>query len=64
MYIINRIRPNIAYTVTKLSRYICNSNQEYLIALKRILRFLRVTISYGLSFTGFPNVVEGYVDAN
>ena len=64
MYFSNRTQPDIAYSVSRLSRYTSNPNQEHWIALERVLRFLKGTMSLGLRYTGFPSVVEGYTDAN
>jgi hypothetical protein len=33
-------------------------------ALERVLRYLKGTMSYGIHFTGYPRVLEGYYDAN
>ena len=64
MYLANRNRPDIAFAVGRLSRYISNPNEEHWEALKRIFRYLKGTINYTLTYTGFPSVLEGYSDAN
>ncbi|KAJ9567517.1 hypothetical protein OSB04_003483 [Centaurea solstitialis] len=64
MYIMNCTRPDIAYTVSKLSRYSHNPGKDHWYALVRVLRYLKHTIQYGLHYTKFPPVIEGYCDAN
>ncbi|KAG8472278.1 hypothetical protein CXB51_034329 [Gossypium anomalum] len=43
-------RPNIAYAVNKVCQLMHSPTSEHLVALKRILRYLYGTISYGLIF--------------
>lgn len=50
--------------MSRLSRYSSNPNREHWNALVRVLRYLKHTINYGLYFTKFPPVLEGYSDAN
>lgn len=64
MYIMNCTRPDLAYSLSRLSRYSSNPNREHWNALVRVLRYLKHTINYGLYFTKFPPVLEGYSDAN
>jgi hypothetical protein len=33
-------------------------------ALERVLRYLKGTSSYGIHYTGYPKVLEGYSDSN
>jgi len=47
-----------------LSRYISNSRREHWTALERVLRYLRGAIGYCLTYIGYPDVIEGYSDAN
>jgi len=64
LYISNRTRPNISYAVGKLSRYTSKPTREQWTALERVFRYLRRTIGYCLTYTGYPDVIEGYSDAN
>ena len=41
-----------------------NPSREHWIALERIFRYLRETMCYNLHYTGYPNVMEGFNDAN
>ena len=64
MYLMNATRPDIAYSVSKLSRYTSNPGKDHWEALVRVLRYLKYTITYGLHYTKYPPVLEGYSDAN
>ncbi|KAI5350367.1 hypothetical protein L3X38_003258 [Prunus dulcis] len=64
LYIANKTRPDIAYAVGRLSRYTHNPSKEHWNALERVFKYLRGTIDYSLCYKGFPNVIEGYSDAN
>ncbi|RVW47108.1 Retrovirus-related Pol polyprotein from transposon TNT 1-94 [Vitis vinifera] len=56
--------PDIAYAIGRLSRYTQSPNQDHWTAVRRVLKYLRGTINYGLCFCGFPSVLEGFSDAN
>ncbi|KAJ6791386.1 Uncharacterized protein M6B38_244565 [Iris pallida] len=64
MYITNRIRPDIAFAIGRLSRYTSNPNQSYWTALDRVFRYLKGTLDYKLHYTRHPDIIEGYSDAN
>ena len=64
MYITNCTRPDLACSVNKLSRYTSNPSKEHWKALVRVLRYLKYTLNFGLQYTRFPPVLEGYSDAN
>ena len=64
MYLMNDTRPDIAYSVSRLSRYTSNLGKDHWEALVRVLRCLKYTITYGLHYTRYPPVLEGYSDAN
>ena len=64
MYLMNSSRPDIAYAVNRLSRYTHNSNKDHWTALCRVMKYLRGTIDLGLCYGGYPDVLEGYFDAN
>ena len=66
-------RPDISYSVGVVARYCANPNQSHLTAAKRILRYLKGTMSYGLVFTnrqgaresiGNQSLPIGYCDAD
>ena len=60
----NCTRPDIAYSVSKLSRFTSNPRETHWKAILRVLEFLKYTQNYGLHFTRNPHVLEGYCDAN
>ena len=64
MYIMSCTRPNIAYAVSKLSRYTSNPGEDHWKTLVRVLRYLKYTLNYGLHYTWYPAILEGYSDAN
>ncbi|PHT29367.1 hypothetical protein CQW23_31044 [Capsicum baccatum] len=64
MYIINCTRPDIACTISKLSRYTSNPNKTHWMAMKRVLGYLKYTQDYALHYNKYPAVLEGYSDAN
>jgi hypothetical protein len=64
LYIANKTRPDIAYAVGRLSRHTHNPSKDHWVAVERVFRYLRGTLKHSLCYTGFPDVVEGYSDAN
>ena len=64
MYVMNCTRPDIAYAVSKLSRYTSNPGSDHWKAIVRVLRYLKYTQNYGLHYSRYPAVLEGYCDAN
>jgi hypothetical protein len=64
MYLASATRPDIAYAVSKLSRFVSNPGDDHWHALERIMRYLKGTASYGIHYSGYPRVLEGYSDSN
>ena len=60
----NSTRLNIAYVVSKLSRYTSNPNDDHQIALLRVLDYVSHIKEYALRYGQYPSVLEGYSDAN
>nr|GEU92840.1 zinc finger, CCHC-type [Tanacetum cinerariifolium] len=50
--------------VGKLSRYTSNLGTQHWQAIQQVLKYLKKTIDYKLTFTGYPSVLEGYTDAS
>ena len=48
----------------ELARYTNNPAKEHWFALVRVLRYLKHTVEYGLQYTRYPSVIEGFSDAN
>ena len=55
---------DIAYAVSRLSRYTHNAAREHWNAITRLLKYLKGTMNLGLTYTGHPAVLEGYCDTN
>ena len=64
MYIMNCTQPDIAYSVSKLSRFTSNPGETHWKAILRVLGYLKYTQNYGLHFIRYPYVLKGYCDAN
>ena len=68
MYIALATRPDIAFTVSALSRYNSQPCTRHLTATKQVLRYLRKTVGYCLYFNagGSNNdgEITGYTDSN
>jgi hypothetical protein len=64
MYLASATRPDISYVVSKLNRFVSNPGEDHWQALERVLRYLKRTMSYGINYTRYSRVLEGYCDAN
>jgi hypothetical protein len=64
MYLASATRPDIAYAVSKLSRFVSNLGDAHWEALERVMRFLKGTVDYAIHYTGYLRVLEGYSDSN
>jgi hypothetical protein len=70
-FLANATRPDIAFTVNCLSSYTANPTMEHVTALKRILRYLKGTKSYGITYSNsqgdnddlFHGFFHGFADA-
>jgi hypothetical protein len=50
--------------MSKLSRFVSNPGEDHWQALERVLPYIKGTMSYGIDYTRYPRVLEGYCDAN
>nr|GFA59751.1 zinc finger, CCHC-type [Tanacetum cinerariifolium] len=57
-------RPGIAYDVGRLSRFTSNPSRQHWKAITRVFKYLIGTKDYGLSYVGYPSVLEAYSDAS
>ncbi|OAE29694.1 hypothetical protein AXG93_509s1470 [Marchantia polymorpha subsp. ruderalis] len=67
MYLMVCTRPDIAFAMGKVSRYMSNPGKVHWEAVKWILRYLKSTLDYGLLFDGLLDNAKslfGYVDAD
>ncbi|GJT81770.1 hypothetical protein Tco_1056112 [Tanacetum coccineum] len=64
MYAMTSTKPDIAYAVGRLSRFTSNPSRHHWHAITRVFKYLKGTMNYGLSYVGYPSVLEGYSDAS
>ena len=65
MYLATTLRPEIAFSVAALARYMSAPSPAHLAAAKRIVRYLRGTQDAGLTFRGGgTDGLVGYADAS
>jgi hypothetical protein len=64
MFLAGDMRPDISYAMSKLSRFTSNPGDDYWKALEQVLHYLRGTNSFGIHYSGYPSVLEGYSDSN
>jgi hypothetical protein len=64
MYLASATRPDISFVVCKLSRYMSNPGNDHWYAFKRVLRYLKGTMSFGIHYSGHLALLEGYSDVN
>nr|GEW05633.1 zinc finger, CCHC-type [Tanacetum cinerariifolium] len=64
MYVMTCTRPDIAFDVGKLSRYTSNPGTWHWQAIQRVLKYLKKTMDYRLVYSGYPSMLEGYIDAS
>ncbi|GJR69566.1 zinc finger, CCHC-type containing protein [Tanacetum coccineum] len=64
MYAMTCIRLDIAFAMGKLSRYTSNPSTHRWQTIQRVLKYLKKTMDYSLSYIGYPSVLKGYTDAS
>ena len=66
MYLMISTRPDLAYPISCLSRFMANPGKPHWEALKWLLRYLIQSMHYSLCFAKWENdiFVTGYVDSN
>ena len=64
MYAMVCTRPDIAYAVGAVSRYMSNPGKEHWEAVKWLLRYLKGTASASLCYGNGKVILEGFVDAD
>jgi len=63
LYLSNTTRPDIAYSVNRLARFLTNPGKLHWQAAKKVLRYLKGTCDLGLVFSG-KYTLSGYADAS
>jgi hypothetical protein len=64
MYLTN-IRPDISFAVNTLSQFLVEPRRVHLVAAKHVMRYLKGTLDYGLSYNGDHDFkLSGYTDSD
>ena len=64
MYVMHCTRPDIAFAICKLSRYTSNLGTTHWKTVNRVFGYIKRTINFGLFYSKFPAVLEGYSDVS
>ncbi|GJR43159.1 hypothetical protein Tco_1311262 [Tanacetum coccineum] len=64
IYAMTSTRPDIAYAVGRLSRFTSNPSRKHWHAITRVFKYLMGTMNYGLSYVGYPSMLEAFSDAS
>jgi hypothetical protein len=64
MYLASTSRPDILFAMRKLSQFTSNLGDDYWRALERVMHYLTGTMDYGIHYSGYPTVLEGYSNTN
>jgi hypothetical protein len=64
MYLASIIRPDISFTVCKLSRYMSNWGDDHWYALERVLRYLKGIINFGIHYSRHTAMLDEYSNVN
>lgn len=64
MYLSTATRPDITNSVTKLAQFSNKPERKHWLSAKRILRYLKGTMDYGLTYKKTGKSIEGYCDAD
>ena len=64
IYLMTGTRPDLSWTVSKLSQYLAKPGPQHVSALKRLLRYIKGTTHYALTFTPTDGILTGYADAD
>nr|GEW66853.1 zinc finger, CCHC-type [Tanacetum cinerariifolium] len=60
MYAMISTRLDIAFAVGKLSRYTSNPSALHWQAFGQVFQYLKGTMNYGLTYSGYPSVIEDH----
>jgi hypothetical protein len=64
MYLASTSRPDILFAMRKLSQFTSNLEDDHWRALERVMHYLTGTMDYGIHYSGYPTVLEGYSNTN
>src|SRR5215208_5613568 len=64
MYAMTATRPDLAYTMSRLSKFFDSPSENYAAATKKVLRYLKGTIDKGITYSGKEKTFAGYSDSD
>jgi hypothetical protein len=64
MYLASATSPDISFVMNKLSWFTSNPGDDHWCGLKRVMQYLADTMDYGIHYSGYPSILEGYNGAN
>lgn len=64
IYLANATRPDIAFAASTLSRFCANLGRDHWLIAKRILRYLKATSHYGITYTKDEERLRAYSDSD
>ena len=65
LFYLTASRPNISYSVRVCARYQVNPKESHMIALKRIIKYVKTTADFGVWYSKDTNdVLAGYSDVD
>ena len=66
LFLMRGSRPDICFTVSRLSRYVAKPAEKHWRGAMQVLRYTKGTRDFGISFSGLEErqKVEGYVDSD
>ena len=65
LFYLTASRPDISYSVGVCARYQANPKESHMIALKRIIKYVKTTADFGVWYSKDTNdVLVGYFDAD
>ncbi|GKE21200.1 hypothetical protein Tco_1432712 [Tanacetum coccineum] len=64
MYVMTCTRRDIAFVVGRLSRYTSNPITQHWQAIQKVLKYLKKTMDYSLTYTSYSLVLKGYTNAS
>lgn len=66
MYVMVCSRPNLAYSISILSRFMMRLRQEHQNAIKGVLRYVKGALDYGLEYDRFTDhvCIVGYTNSD
>ena len=64
IYLMTGTRPDISWIVSKLSQFLEKPTKSHVAAVKRVLRYIKATKSYSLTFTPTNGTLLGFTDSD